>query len=139
MSEASGLDRAQTELAAARHLIDGGFYAQATSRAYYAAFYVAEAALLSLGETRSKHSGVIAAFIRLVVGEGGADEQAGRLLRWLFDRRGLADYSTEDVLRDSGERAVTNAEQVVAAVERWLTGGRQRAEDSDVHSPDEPA
>ena len=59
--------RGDTELLAARHLEEAGFSAQATSRAYYAAFYAAEAALLSLGETRSKHSGVISAFGLLVV------------------------------------------------------------------------
>lgn len=46
-----------TELLAAHTLKEASFSAQATSRAYYAAFYAAEAALLSLGETRSKHSG----------------------------------------------------------------------------------
>ena len=56
------LGRARTEIAAARHLAEGGFAAQAISRAYYAAFYAAEQALSSLGELRSKHSGVIAAF-----------------------------------------------------------------------------
>lgn len=49
-----GLPRARQELAAARVLIEQGFPAQAVSRSYYAAFYAAEAALLLLGETRSK-------------------------------------------------------------------------------------
>jgi uncharacterized protein (UPF0332 family) len=49
--------RGDTELLAARHLEEAGFSAQATSRPYYAAFYAAEATLLSLGETHSKHSG----------------------------------------------------------------------------------
>ena len=56
------LHRSRTELDAARVLLSAGFGDQAISRAYYGAFYAAEAALLSLGETRSKHSGVLAAF-----------------------------------------------------------------------------
>ena len=57
----AGLERSRHELAAARLLADNGFPAQAISRAYYAAFYAAEAALLGIGEVRSKHAGVIAA------------------------------------------------------------------------------
>lgn len=90
------------------------------SRSFYAAFYAAEAALLELGETRSKHSAVIAAFIRLVVLEGGADREAGRLLRGLFERRGQADYSDDEVPQAAGELAVVDAETVVDAVDAWL-------------------
>jgi uncharacterized protein (UPF0332 family) len=50
------LRRAHEELRAARVLRDAKLPAQAVSRAYFAAFYAAEAALLRLGETRSKHS-----------------------------------------------------------------------------------
>ena len=54
MSERSAtlLARAHTELEAARVLVGAGFLDQATSRAYYAAFFAAEAALLTLGESR---------------------------------------------------------------------------------------
>jgi uncharacterized protein (UPF0332 family) len=48
-----GIARSRRELDAAQLLADNGFSAQAVSRAYYAAFYAAEAALLSLGETRA--------------------------------------------------------------------------------------
>ena len=58
--------RSRQELEAARYLAGGGFAPQAVSRAYYA-FFAAEEALLALGETRSKHSGVLAAFEKLVV------------------------------------------------------------------------
>jgi len=61
------LRRSRQELEAARYLAGGGFAPQAVSRAYYAAFFAAEEALLALGETRSKHSGVLAAFEKLVV------------------------------------------------------------------------
>lgn len=118
--EGGRLARAHEELGAARVLADAGFPAQSVSRTYYAAFYAAEAALLDLGETRSKHSGVVAAFVQLVVRGGGCDERAGRLLRDLYERRGQADYSTEPVGPEEGERAVTDAALVVAIIERWL-------------------
>jgi uncharacterized protein (UPF0332 family) len=68
-------------LAAARLLAGKGFEAQAVSRAYFAAFFAAEAALLALGETRSKHSGVVSAFVHLLVRGGQLEEEIGRLLR----------------------------------------------------------
>lgn len=113
------LARSGTELDAAKLLAEAGFAAQAVSRAYYAAFYAAEAALLELGETRSRHAGVIAAFIQLVVTEG-ADPEAGKLLRSLFDRRGQADYSAVPVPTAQAGRAIADAATVVDAVRQWL-------------------
>lgn len=115
-----GLARAHQELAAVRVLIAEGFPAQAVSRAYYAAFYAAEAALLVLGETRSKHSGVISAFHRLVVHGEGLDPEIGRLLQSLFTRRGQADYSAEPVPEQEAPDALADAATVVAAVEGWI-------------------
>lgn len=114
------LDRSREEIAAARLLAEGGFAAQAVSRAYFAAFYAAEAALLPLGVTRSKHAGVISAFDRRVVREGGLDESAGRVLRSLFDRRNHADYAPVEVPREEADRAIGDAERFIDAVDSWL-------------------
>jgi len=119
-----GVTRARTELAAARLLADNGFGAQAVSRSYYAAFYTAEAALLHLGETRSKHSGVVSAVGQLLVRERGVDERAGRRLRSLFERRSQADYGLAEVSAEEARRAVDDAEVVVDVIDAWLrTGG----------------
>jgi uncharacterized protein (UPF0332 family) len=117
----TGLDRCREELAAARLLADKGFEAQAVSRAYFAAFFAAETALLVLGETRSKHSGVISAFGNLLVRRGQLDEEAGRLLRSLFERRNEADSSPVDAPLDEANAAIRDAGRVVGAVEEWLT------------------
>jgi uncharacterized protein (UPF0332 family) len=107
-------------LAAARLLADNGFGAQAVSRAHYAAFFAAEAALLHVGETRAKHSGVVSAVGRLLVRERGMDERAGRLLRSLFDRRSQADCGLAEVPEHEARRAVEDAEAVVDIIEAWL-------------------
>ena len=114
------MTRSRRELEAARFLAGGGFAAQAVSRAYYAAFYAAEEALLALGETRSKHSGVLAAFEKLIVREGGLDPAIGRLLRSLFRRRNEADYGAVPASLNEAEEATRDAERVVDAVESWL-------------------
>jgi uncharacterized protein (UPF0332 family) len=115
-----GLVRAGQELAAAGLLADNGFGAQAVSRAYYAAFYAAEATLLHIGETRAKHSGVVSAVGRLLVRERGLDERAGRLLRSLFERRTQADYGLAEVPDQEARRAVDDAAAVVEIIEAWL-------------------
>jgi hypothetical protein len=114
------LARSRREIEAARLLAEGDFAAQAISRAYYAAFYAAEEALGSLGESRSKHSGVVAAFGKLVVREGGLEEEMGRILRSLFEQRNDADYGEAEVSRQDAELAIGDAEQFVNAVESWF-------------------
>jgi len=124
VTERIGLERCWEELAAARLLAGKGFEAQAVSRAYFAAFFAAEAALLALGETRSKHSGVVSAFVHLLVRGGQLNEEIGRLLRSLFERRNEADYSPVDVPAEEADAAIRDAERVVDAVETWLTQHR---------------
>ena len=115
-----GLERARQELAAAELLADHDFSAPAVSRAYYAAFYAAEAALLALGETRSKHSGVVAAFGQLLVRDRRLDEQAGRLLRSLFERRSQADYEFARIPAEEARAALADARRVVDIIDAWL-------------------
>ncbi len=114
------LARSRREIEAARLLAKGDFPAQAVSRAYYAAVYAAEQALGSLGESRSKHSGVIAAFGKLVVREGGLDEAIGRILRSLFEQRNDVDYGEAEASREDAELAIRDAQRFVDAVESWL-------------------
>jgi uncharacterized protein (UPF0332 family) len=114
------LTRARTEISAARTLSAAGFAPQSTSRAYYAAFYAAEAALMSIGESRSKHAGVLSAFGRLVVKDGGFDPDVGRVVRRLFERRNAADYAWIDAEDVSGEDETAAAESFVDAVEAWI-------------------
>ena len=54
------LEKSQRSLAAATALAKDGFAEAAIARAYYAAFYLAQAALATKDISRSKHSGVIA-------------------------------------------------------------------------------
>jgi hypothetical protein len=121
----TALARSRREIEAARLLAEGDFAAQAISRAYYAAFYAAEGALGSLSESRSKHSGVVAAFGKLVVREGGLEEKIGRILRSLFEQRNNADYGEAEVSRQDAEMAIADAEHFVDAVESWFARGEE--------------
>jgi uncharacterized protein (UPF0332 family) len=112
--------RARREIVVVRDLSSAGHDEQATSRAYYAAFYAAQAALLTHGETRSKHSGVISAFGRLVIRDGGLDPTHGRTLRQLFEGRNAADYDWLDEREDPVDDPAAKAERFVDAVEAWI-------------------
>lgn len=114
------LERARTELAAGRSLAAAGFPAQAVTHAYYAAFFAAEAALLALGETRAKHSGVISAFGQLVVRTAGVDAETGATLRRLFELRNVATYDVMKVDAGPALSGLADAERFVLAVEAWL-------------------
>ena len=114
------LGRSRTELDAARSLAEHDFSAQAIAHAYYAASFASEGALLSVGETRSKHSGVISAFGQLVVKGGGLDAAIGAALRKLFELRNDAVDNAVGVEKEMAVAAIADAERFVAAVDDWL-------------------
>lgn len=114
------LDRARDDLAAAQDLLSNEHAPQACSRAYFAAFYAASAALSVLRETRTKHSGVLSAFHDKIVRGGGIDTETGRILGWLFDLRNTADYRWEPVAVSDAEVAFERASRFVTAVEEWI-------------------
>jgi uncharacterized protein (UPF0332 family) len=114
------LDRARREIAAARVLIETGFPEKAISSAYYAAFHAAVGALLVLGETRSKHSGVHGAFGEFVVHQGGFDPAVAKTLRDLFEERNNVDYGLEPASAEEARADTDDAERFVTEVERWI-------------------
>ena len=116
------LERARRELGAARALIDSGYPEKTVSSAYCAVFHAAEAALLALGEARSKHSGVLSAFGHLVVHQGGFDRETGGVLRRLFERRNDVDYGLEYPAAEEAAAVLDDAERFVGEVERWIEG-----------------
>jgi len=122
MNEEIGLllARARRELRAVRVLSEADLPEQAISRSYYAVFYAAEAALLSLGQARSKHSGVIAAFSQFVVRGGDFDAAVSRTLRDLFDLRNRADYDSVTFTSPAVEATSRRATEFVTAVAQWL-------------------
>ncbi|HYZ98884.1 MAG TPA: HEPN domain-containing protein [Acidimicrobiales bacterium] len=122
MTGSEWLDRARRDLDNARLLVEAGGNDAAVSRAYYAAFYAAKAALNCLGHDPSTHGGVHSAFGRYVLKEGGGSPTAGRALNRLFDRRTRADYTTASLTEADARDAIDRARVVVDAVEAWLAG-----------------
>lgn len=114
------LERARQELRAASVLADTQFPNQSVTRSYYAAFHAATAALLELGETRSKHSTLIAAFGRLVINDRGLDPGVGLAIKALFAARNDADYDLTPVPVEEAAAWLDRATAFVEAVAEWV-------------------
>jgi uncharacterized protein (UPF0332 family) len=72
--------RARQKLAVAQELLHNHHCDDAVSRAYYAAFHAAQAALLTEGQKPESHKGVVTLFGLLLAKTGKVDKGYGRIL-----------------------------------------------------------
>ena len=117
------LDRARQELRAVEINIREELYAVAVSRSYYAMFYAASAALVSVGIARSKHSAVIAAFRQQFIKPGLIEAEYGDLLGVGFDARQESDYDLIPAIdHDLAAKRLDDAQQFVERIQAYLKG-----------------
>jgi uncharacterized protein (UPF0332 family) len=90
--QADLLHQAHDSLAAAKLPDAQGYHGSASSRAYYAIFYIAEAFLLGQGLAFSRHSGVHAAFGEHFVKTGVVLPELHRYLIRGMEVRHAGDY-----------------------------------------------
>jgi len=115
------LERCQEDLKFARLLLDQGGYRQAVSRAYYAVFMIASAALLVFDIRRSKHRGVETAVHEYLIKPGLIEPEYGDIYRRAFKHRMDANYKDEATFTEEQARAIlADAERFVARLERYL-------------------
>jgi uncharacterized protein (UPF0332 family) len=112
---------AREELDTARENIAHGRFRAAVSRAYYAVFYMASAALFSQSVVRGKHSGVESAFSAYLVKPGHVEAEFGRLYQKARRQREEADYA-EDMIVDEAmaRQTLSDAVRFVDRLERFL-------------------
>jgi len=113
--------RAHDELEVVEDLIGDKHYATAISRAYYAVFYAASALLLTKGISRSKHSGVIAAFRQYFVKPSLIEVEYSRIYGDLLDARWASDYTLAAIA--DVEQALSyfhDASRFVERIQRYL-------------------
>jgi uncharacterized protein (UPF0332 family) len=97
------------------------FHGSAVNRAYYAIFYAANALLATQGLTRSKHSGVIAAFRERFVKTGLIEVEYSDLYGRVMENRHVSDYEIEvPVERQVAARALDDAQRFVERVEQFF-------------------
>ena len=87
------LELAANKLDHARQIFEIGLYDDAISRAYYALFYAAKAALLTKGLHLRKHSSTVAKFSELFVSTGEVEREYVRYLSQAQGARELSDYA----------------------------------------------
>lgn len=110
--------RAKDAHRAARHVLDVSPDA-AASRAYYAAFYAASAALAQMGKTFSKHSAVEVAVHRDLVHQGTWPTDVGADYAALVRLRKTGDYGgSQHVSHEAAEEAVEMAARILSVVQQ---------------------
>ena len=115
------VERADEELRATRKLIEDGLYRIACTRAYYAAFLMTTAVLLTLNVARTKHSGVEAAFHEQFIRGARIEAEYGRLYALLRKTREDSDYNDRVIAtEDMARQRLADAERFVARLERYL-------------------
>jgi uncharacterized protein (UPF0332 family) len=115
------IEKARRYLRSTELLIQDGDYDSAVSRAYYAMFYAAEAALLKKEMTFSSHKAVISAFGRYFVKTGIFDKRMGRDLNIIFGERQLGDYESNfSISEDNARHALEIAQGFVDRIAAWL-------------------
>jgi len=121
----SGLTRAKEKLEVAGKLFADGFYDDAVSRAYYAVFHAAGAALFLEGYEAKTHAGLINLFGLVMVKGGKVDKKFGKILSDLKNDREDGDYGLISMLdEEDAEKALKDAGQFVAEIERLVRSPR---------------
>ena len=119
----SMLNKAARSLnAARRHHMDKD-YDFAASRAYYAAFYAIEAALLSAGVTCSTHSGTLAEFSKVFLKSGILPVSFSTVATRLSRERQIGDYEFDmSVSQSDAEQDIEEAASLVNVIAIHLLG-----------------
>ena len=125
------LERAQEALAAAQLCVDRGLYASATSRAYYAMFWAAQAALAHVGIRRSEwsHPALQASFVgELIRRRKSYPAVLGQHLNRSLQLRLVADYRLQGVSQQQATRAVQWAQRFVIIIQEEVAHGTNHSE-----------
>lgn len=106
------LDKALDSLNAAKVLFDDEYYEFCVSRTYYTMFYLAQAFLLELNLSFSKHSAVISGFGREFISTNKLHDKFHRYLIDAQNIRNIGDYDTvAEVSREEAEVEIRRAKE----------------------------
>lgn len=115
------IKKSSRSLQASRLLFEHNNFEAASSTAYYAVFHILQAVLLTKNLFFAKHSGVISAFSKYFIKEGGFPKDFGRKIKDLRKDREIGDY--DYFCHISSEQAAAdlkNAEEITKAIKKYL-------------------
>ncbi|HEX7069368.1 MAG TPA: HEPN domain-containing protein [Rhodothermales bacterium] len=115
------LKKAQKYLQSAAVLLELEDYDSCASRAYFAMFYAAQAALLHVGHTIPSTMGIRSAFISQFVEAGDFPDRAAKALNAASELQEVGDYGIGFAVRRSdAELVLQEAEAFVNSVDRTV-------------------
>jgi len=115
------LEKAVERLRVAEKLFRDDEYEDAVSRAYYAMYHAAKAALSTVNVFPKTHEGVVSEFGRKFVLAGVLPKELGKNLADAKAARETYEYSvTETVGKSEAEAILSNAQEFVKAVKKQL-------------------
>lgn len=121
LNSAEEIIRAQECLRQAREAFTKGEHEHAVSRAYYAVFHMARAALFAIGHQSKSHRGLIFLFDHHLVVPGLVDPKYAAILGRLHAYRGYSDYGPYDVITpEVARRVVADAESFCHELAPWI-------------------
>ena len=123
MSEREALlKKAARYLESASLLSDSGDLDSAISRIYYAAFFIAEALLDTLGKNFSSHRAVISAFGQEFAKTGLIDARYHKLLIVAFEKRQQGDYlPISGIEKEEVDELLGEARNFMKEAFKWLS------------------
>lgn len=128
------LNKADEKLRSAVRDYEDGFYGDASSRAYYAAFHAISAALSFHGFTFSSHAQTLGAFNREFIKKGCFPPESFRKVQRLFEDRQVADYDWNiSIEAETAEKDLSDAKWLVFACRDYLID-KQAIEDTEAGS-----
>ncbi|MCL6479891.1 MAG: HEPN domain-containing protein [Peptococcaceae bacterium] len=112
---------ARDRLVVAEELFKNGHYLDAVSKAYYAIFQAARAALATLKLDSRKHSGIISMFNINFIKTGILPKEYRKIFVSAQDLRLASDYDDFYLVsRNEAERSLENARIFISGVEEYL-------------------
>lgn len=106
------LEKAEEKIAAAEHLLEGGYHEDSISRSYYAMYHSAKALLESEDIGAKTHSGLIRMIGKEFVKPGRLEESLGKAFSIAEEDREVADYDIKiEFSEDEAEERIEEAEK----------------------------
>jgi uncharacterized protein (UPF0332 family) len=134
------LSKSQQYLRSAAVLLEVGDYDSCVSRAYFAMFYAAQAALLTTGTSVKSRRSVRSAFVERFVDDGRFPRRAAEVLHRAHDLQETADYAQQPFVEEAdAEKVLSEAEAFIGSIDALAQPRRsERARRSRAPSSSSP-
>jgi len=115
------MEKASRRLSVAERLLQDGEYEDSISRAYYAMYHAAKAALATIDVFPRTHEGLVSEFGKRFVLTGTFPKELGRALAEAKAARETYEYSVTAEIDEAEARTILeDATEFVAAIDRFI-------------------